>query len=266
MDTTDEGFVQDYTPGLRQDLFIYCRLCRSTFPVSFKPRPQVRLRCLCGHEAALAGLDVFRSEAAAREHAALYERLVRAAKDALREAGVPIPPSGKFRALGDPADPTTVVSTDLPSEDASDIANSYQEPKDESDETAPPSVARRLAEFDAQVAAADAPLERHDALTDLIEWTWCRRHLTPELRARLRAACRADIDLAEDAIADAKRRMREGAKVRLSFLSFKHLALDLEEEDDLAGALEVVERARALGLKGYDERAAELRAQLEGDP
>ena len=58
MDTTDEGFVQDYTVGKRQDLFIYCRLCRQTFPVTFKPRPTAQLRCLCGHMAPLTRPDL----------------------------------------------------------------------------------------------------------------------------------------------------------------------------------------------------------------
>ena len=66
----DEGFNQDYVLGKTQNLYIYCRLCRTTFPVSFKPKSRrIRLRCLCGHEAPLGALDVFRTDKEARQHA-----------------------------------------------------------------------------------------------------------------------------------------------------------------------------------------------------
>ena len=258
---SDEGFVQDYDLGRQQELFIYCRICRSTFPVVFKPRdPSVRLRCLCGREGPLAELDVFRTEREAREHAAFYEKVYRAAKDALREAGLPLPPSGKYRRIEDVEEDSQFESYYDPAGDESDVADAYVE-QEESD--ASPAGARgRLAEFAARLADAEQPIERHDVLTELLEWAYCRRQLDPRARERFRAACREDMELAPAVIRAAKERLRAGGKLRLSFSSFKHLAIDLEEEDDLEGALSVVERAAELGLKGYAERAKRLRRQL----
>ncbi|MBX3472517.1 MAG: hypothetical protein KF878_37170 [Planctomycetes bacterium] len=258
MGTSDQGFVQDYAVGRRQELFIYCRLCRRIFPVIFKPRPTVRLRCTCGHEAPLAELDVFDAERAAREHAQFYEKVYQAAKSALREAGVPLPPSGKFR-LSDFTAPGSVSSADTPEEDASDIRSSYREPSDESDVT-PASMSARLDGFDARLAGADDPFERHEVLSELIEWAFVRRHKDPTARARLLAACHDDIALATRLVDEARRRLKStGERVRLSFTSFKHLALVHEEDGELEEALAVAERAAALGLKGYAERADELR-------
>src|SRR5262249_27163597 len=74
--------------------------------------------------------------------------------------------------------------------------------------------------------------------------------------------CREDMIIAPQVVEEARRRMRAGKKTRLSFSSFKHLAIVLEEEDDLEGALEVCESAISVGLQGYDERAGELRTRL----
>lgn len=262
METSDQGFVQDYDVGRTQELFIYCRLCRRIFPVQFKPRPTVRLRCTCAHEAPLAELDVFRSERDAREHATFYEKVYQAAKSALRDAGIPLPPSGKFR-LSDFMAPGTVTSADTPDEDQSDIVNSYREPSDESDVT-PAGVSARLDGFIARLDDADEPFERHEVLSELIEWAYVRRHRDSRTRERLLAACKEDMALAPKLVDEVRRRLKSsGERVRLSFTSFKHLALVHEEEDALHEALAVVERAARLGLKGYAERAAELRARIE---
>lgn len=263
METSDQGFVQDYDVGAKQELFIYCRLCRRIFPVMFKPRPTVRLRCTCDHEAPLAQLDVFRSERAAREHATFYEKVYQAARSALREARIPLPPSGKFR-LSDFMAPGTVTSADTPDEDASDIRSSYNEPSDESDVT-PAGVSARLDGFIARLDEAREPFARHEALSALIEWAYVRRHRDSRSRERLLAACKEDMSLAPLLVEEARRRLRTGGeRVRLSFTSFKHLVLIHEEEDAVHEALAVAERAAKLGLKGYAERAAELRARLDG--
>lgn len=262
METSDQGFVQDYDVGRTQELFIYCRLCRRTFPVRFKPRRTVRLRCTCGHEAPLVELDVFRSERDAREHAVFYEKVYQAAKSALRDAGIPLPPSGKFR-LSDFMAPGSVTSADTPEEDYSDIVNSYREPSDESEVT-PTGVSARLDWFAGRLERAEEPFERHEVLSELIEWAYVRRHRDPRVRARFLAACEEDMALAPALVEEARRRLKSsGERVRLSFTSFKHLALVHEEADALSEALAVVERAAKLGLKGYAERARELRARIE---
>lgn len=247
MSSDEAGFVQEYELGRHQELVIYCRLCRRTFPVAFKPRPGARLRCLCGHMAGLNELDVFRSEEAAREHASFYEGLYQAAKQALREAGMPIPHSGKWR-LADGADGWA----------AGPVPSDEQQVDDEVTESSDLTVLQ-LTEFDDALSRTQDPLERHQILSELIEWAFLRRDGARLIRERLRSACREDIALSDQVVARVKELLRRGEKVRLTFTSFRHLALDLEEEGRLAEALEIVERARALGLKGYDERAARLR-------
>src|SRR5581483_7986784 len=87
-------------------------------------------------------------------------------------------------------------------------------------------------------------------------------HVEKTAMDRFDAACREDMALAALVVEAAKQRMKAGHKVRVSFSSFKHLAIVLEEEDDLEGALEVCEAAIAVGLGGYDERAEALRQRL----
>lgn len=263
MATSDQGFVQDYSVGQQQELFIYCRLCRRIFPVVFKPRPTVRLRCTCGNEAALQELDVFRSDRAAREHAAFYEKVYQAAKSALREAGVPLPPSGKFK-LADFMTGGTITSADTPAEDESDIRSSYVGADSESDIT-PETVSARLDGFGARLAGATDPFALHEVLSEVIEWAFVRRHHDPRARARLLAACEEDMELAPALVTGARQRLRDsGERVRLTFTSFKHLVLVHEEDGALDEALAVAERAARLGLKGYAERADDLRARRGG--
>jgi hypothetical protein len=258
-----QGFIQEYVPGLKQELFIYCRLCRRIFPVMFKPRPQVRLRCTCGHEAPLVELDVCKSEKSAKAHAAFYEKIYQAAKSALRDAGIPLPPSGKFR-MADYMEPDGLPSSG-PREDESDARNGLLPLlQDEDDEQpSPERVSARLASFDEQVKGCADPFAKHDALSATIEWTYVRRHHDPRARERFIDACHQDMDLAPALVAAAREKLKGGGeRVRLAFTSFKHLALVLEDDGLDAQALEVYERAMKLGLKGYDEKAAELRARL----
>lgn len=262
MSASEQGFIQEYVPGLKQELFIYCRLCRRIFPVMFKPRPQVRLRCTCGHEAPLAELDVCKSERSAKAHAAFYEKIYQAAKSALRDAGIPLPPSGKFR-VADYMEPDGLPSSG-PREDESD-AKSALLPllHDEDDERpSPERVSARLKGFDESLQAAPDPFARHEALSQAIEWTYVRRHHDPRARERFIDACHQDMDLAPALVAAARERLKTGERVRLAFTSFKHLALVLEDDGLDAQALEVYERAITLGLKGYEAKAAELRAKL----
>jgi hypothetical protein len=50
--------------------------------------------------------------------------------------------------------------------------------------------------------------------------------------------------------------------VKLKFPTFRILADLFEEEGNLAGALEVASRAKALGLPGHEERISRLRMQV----
>jgi hypothetical protein len=263
-DDRDEvsAFSQEYDPKAKDpaSLTIYCRLCRRIFPVTFKPRPQSRLRCLCGHEAPLSELDVFQGEGRARDFASLYEKLYQAAKQALREANLPVPPTGRLDMIRDGDEPPSDVShpsEDNP-EDQSDIASSYVGDGSDDREDA----REREHELRASVDAATDVLAKHDALSELVEHLYCIRHTGEDVLARFLAACREDMALAKVVVKEASRRKREGKRVRVTFTSFKHLAIVLEDEGDAHAALSVCEKAMALGLKGYDERAARLKSAV----
>jgi hypothetical protein len=260
----ETSFAQEYDPKskTKQTLHVYCRLCRRVFSVAFKPRPEKRLRCICGHETSIAELDVFKTEARAKDFSDLYDKLYLAAKEALRAANLPVPPSGKLPVIRDGMDvPSDILNVrEGDAEDLSDIQSSYV---GEGSEVRGDEAREREHELRAEVeAAGDEPLARHDALSRLVEHLYCVRPVDPTALDRFDAACREDMILAPQAIEAAKRRMKNGEKVRLTFSSFKHLALVLEEEKDLEGALEVCEAAIKIGLKGYDDRAAALKKKL----
>jgi len=269
---SDEGFIQDYDLGQKQELHIYCRFCRNVFPVVFRPKSRdVMIRCLCGHEAPLREQDVFRTEADARGHAEMYERVYRAAKDALRDAGLPVPPSQRFR-LEDMLDSSDLVATSgrqarAQAEDQSDIVSSYREDDGSSLDAAltREAIDDDLAELEGRLAEAEGDaLATHDVLSEIVEWAYCRRYVDELAMERFLAACKRDIELAPDVIRAAKQRKRRGQPVRLRFTSFKHMAVHLESEGALKKALWIADKAAQLGLKGYAERARALRARLDG--
>jgi hypothetical protein len=264
MSAEDTSFAQEYDPKAKakQTLHIYCRLCLRIFAVSFKPKPEHRLRCVCGHETTLSSFDVFKSETRAKDFAALYQKLYRAAKDALRAANLPVPPSGKLPVIRDGMDePSDIlnVNEDDP-EDMSDIRSSYV--GEGSDVKGDEAREREHELREAVDAAGDDVIAKHEALSQLVEHLYCVRYVEKSAMDRFDAACREDMLLASEVVEEARRRLKAGEKVRVSFSSFKHLALVLDEEDDLEGALEVCEAAIKIGLQGYDERASSLRKRL----
>ena len=264
MAVSEDGFTQDYELGVEQELWLYCRLCRRTFPVCFKPKTRsVRLKCLCGQESALGSMDVFQHQSAAEEHAAFYEKIYRSAKGALRDAGFPVPPSGKWSTVRELEQDSGFESFYNPGEDESAIADSYFE--EEEEDNSPEAIEVGLADFDAQLYDAKDVLERHELLSELIEWTYVRRHLSDLAYHRFLDACRKDIELAREVVAEVRKRLKGGEKIRLSFTSFKHLLVDLEHEERYEEALEVAEHAQKLGLKTYAKRVAELRLKLSGE-
>ncbi|MCA8923745.1 MAG: hypothetical protein KDD82_18190 [Planctomycetes bacterium] len=261
---TDDGFVQDYDLGESQELYVYCRLCRRTFPVRFKPKSaEVRLRCLCGEEQPLKNLDVFRTAELAKEHAAFYERVYQAAKEALRDAGIPLPPSQKFRRVSDIGriDDLSHSYNDL--EDQSDITSAYRDPSSE-ERPSLKDVEEALAEYAERKQEAISRKDifaYHEILSEEVLWTYERRHLSEAALAAFVEACEEDIRRARQLIAWAKSRRTRGEPVRLSFTSFKHLLRHYESEGELERALEVAEQAVDLGLP-YRDQARDLRGAL----
>ncbi|MEZ6185956.1 MAG: hypothetical protein R3F62_13215 [Planctomycetota bacterium] len=263
---TEEGFVQDYDLGTNQELYVYCRLCRRTFPVRFKPKStDVRLRCLCGEEAPLKNLDVFRTAELAKEHASFYERVWKAAKDALRDAGIPLPPSQKYRRVSDIGRVEEELSQSYNElEDMSDITAAYQDPSSES-RPSPERVSTVLAEFAERKEEAIAKKDiflYHEVLSEEVLWTFERRHFSRKALEAFLEACAEDIRRAKQLIAWAKAQKKRGETVRLSFTSFKHLLRHHESEGELERALEVAEQAVDLGLGQYRQQAEELRGAL----
>lgn len=261
---SDEGFVQDYELRVEQELWLYCRLCRQTFPVCFRPpHDHVKLRCVCGQENLLSSMDVFRDEKVAKDHAAFYENIYRAAKSALKDAGIPLPPSGKYAAVTEIHEDSQFESYFQPNEDESAIADGYWEP-DESGVTED-SIALKLADYDEDMdAVGEDVIARHQLLGEIIEWTYCRRHRSAPALKRFLQSCAEDIDIAPRIVKAVRRRMKEnpGEKIRLTFASFKHLLIHLEEEGEIEKALVVAERAAAIGLKSYAPKVEAFRAQL----
>ena len=149
-------------------------------------------------------------------------------------------------------------------EDKSDILSSYQEADEEAFDRHDEAIDDQFAEFDDELRRANSdPLLYHELLSDQIEWTYVRRHMHPRVLERFVEVCRKDMALTPAVIREAKTlRKREGQKLRLSFSSFKHLFIHYEEEGRYREAIEVAERAADLGLKGYAEKAQDLRSRV----
>ncbi|MBL4848340.1 MAG: hypothetical protein JKY65_22705 [Planctomycetes bacterium] len=264
MGISEEGFVQDYELKVEQELWLYCRLCREVFGVCFRPpHDRVKLRCVCGKENTLSGMDVFREERLAREHADFYNRIYQAAKGALKDAGIPLPPSGKYAAVTQIHEDSQFESYFNATEDESAIADGYQE-TDQSGIT-DGAILLKLAGWEEDLdTAADDVIARHQLLGEMIEWTYCRRYRSEDALQSFLRACGEDIDIAPRIVKAVRNRMKENPseKIRLTFASFKHLLIHLEAEGEFEKALVVAERAAAIGLKSYKPRVDELRAKL----
>ena len=259
---SDEGYIQDFKPGKKQALFLYCRMCRRTFQVTFKPRPKATLQCVCGRRVPLEEMDVFRYERDAQDHAEFYEKVYRAAKEALANAGIPVPasqriPVAELRQSGE------LLLRHEQLEEDSDVRNSYVEGDAEYAPTEE-DLRAELREFKRRLKETEEdPLAFHEVLSELVEWAYVRRHMDQKVLEWFLRAGRQDMKLASEVIEAAKRRKREGERVRLSFTSFKHLAKHYEESGNFERALDVTESAAGLGLKGYKERSQALRRKLE---
>lgn len=234
----EDGYHQDYDSEspVKQEIYIFCRDCRKAFRVKVKARPRVKVRCTCGRGGRLAELDVFSDKEEAREFAVFYTRLVRDVKDVLRANDVPVPDSRRMEG-----------GQGLVADAAEEHPHALE-----------------IAGIQQRLQTCDDLTERHELLSELITLTFSCRRLVLGAREQCVEACRADIAISRDLVRESKRRRKAGNAVRLSFSCFKHLSILLEEDGQLQGALEVARQGKGLGLKGYDERIADLQAQLGG--
>ena len=105
---------------------------------------------------------MFTDEERVIEHAAFYEKVYRAAKDALKDAGLPIPPSGKWSSIKEIQQDKEFESYYSEGEDDSAIRDGYLE-ADESD-VSPVAVAAAMREFDRRLEESVGPMKRHEIL------------------------------------------------------------------------------------------------------
>ena len=106
-------------------------------------------------------------------------------------------------------------------------------------------------------AGADL-LARHEALTEVADFTYQRRLLRSAARAFCVRACEADLQQIDALI----QRVRQTApSTRLRFPSFRYLIQIAEELGDIQQALSVAIRAKTTGMPGFEETIAKLRAK-----
>jgi hypothetical protein len=250
----DSGFYQLYDTNLSaaQDLFIFCRMCRQSFPLKVKAEPRARVRCACGHKSPLSDFDVFDDPERLEQFSSFYRRIVSAVKNVLTEAGIPTPPSGRY-----------VPYREGHVEDESDIRESYVAVDSDEQSSVSP-YAERISELkDYLEAARGDVIDVHEVLSKIIALSYSRRGSDEEARALCHKCCRADLTLAPRVVRESKRRRSEGESPRLSFSSFKHLSIMLEEEGRLKSAYRVCQKAKQLGLKRYEPRMKRLATAIK---
>jgi len=237
----ESEYTQKYPATGNEPLqvWIYCRLCRCRIQVRTVPRQNLPFRCFCGHAGTFAEFDVFQDENEVRRFAQTFEEIYQTTKRFLREADMPAPP--KTAMYG---------------------ANEAARILAESNETDPDAFRARLGELAQAIGRAHDVIERHEAFVALAEYADEMIGNFPEARAHLVQACRMDVEQASAVAREAVARHKQGKPVKLKFPTFRILADLFEEEGNLAGALEVASRAKAIGLPGHEERISRLRTQV----
>lgn len=207
--------------------WIYCTTCRQYFRVKARPRPDQRVRCICGLEGSVEHeFHVFDSEKLAKEFAETHRDLMREVKDTLRSEGVSLADS---RVEVDKKDQALAQFH----EDERQLLDAVEQSSDE--------------------------LTKHEALNVLIEFYDAHLEKFPEARDKCIETCREDIILAPTLIQRAK---QDRGMTRFRFIAFRRLARIYETAGSIEHAIAVCDRASALGLPGYADRARELREML----
>jgi hypothetical protein len=256
----NDEFEQKYDAKLDDpvQVWLFCRLCRCRVQVRTVPRPQLPFRCFCGNEGTFLQFDVFAKEEDVVRFAKTFEDLYQETKNLLREAEMPMPGTqvykpGEIKRLLAAEDARASARADATSDEASDVG-------DEAEGDGRKDAVREL-----MAAVQDAPdlLTRHEAMNALGKYLFPRRKRNAELKRLCYQTCEAQVGSARDVIREASARYRQGKPVQLSFPLVKRLVALLTEDGKLEKALEVAQRAAALGIPGYDERVKKLRAKLD---
>lgn len=268
-----DDFEQRYSADLEEpvQVWIFCRLCRCRVQVRTIPSPTLPFRCFCGNTGTFAQFDVFAREDDVVRFVKTFEELYQETKLLMQEAEMPMPRTQTFK----PGELMRLMSQGTP-EQAQEpshsgerrLSSSLEQTMDEvsSEVGGPEEVAER---YESQVRAltnavqkAADVLARHDALTALGKFLYPRRKQVADAKRLCYQACEAQVASARDVLQEASARWKQGEKVQLSFPLFKRLVALLSEDGKHEKALEIAQRAAALGIPGYDERVAKLRQKL----
>lgn len=263
-----DEFEQRYTEGGEQPIqvWLFCRLCRCRIQVRTKPSRKLPFRCFCGNQGTFAQFDVFAREEDVVRFVKTFEELYQETKQLMAEAEMPMPRTQTFKpgelqrlmASGstedaEPGRPTSSLEQTM-DEVTSDVGGAADDVAERYD--------AQVKTLTAAVKEARGVIERNEALTALGKFLYPRRKQVGDAKRLCYQACEAQVSSARDVLAEASRRWKQGERVSLSFPLFKRLIALLQEDGKVEKALEVAQRAAAIGIPGYDERVAKLRGKL----
>lgn len=246
---SDQENVQEYDATVSEPVrvWVFCRECRCRLQVRCVPRPELPFACLCGQQGTLAEFSVFDREERAKEVSGAFEVGYQAAKEALSSMMT----FKKTRMYSVPAE----------------VGSLLDESSDGSDRYAPKPFETE-AEYQEQIDGLLARLEgsqkdvlaRHEALTEIVRFTFPRRQLRSAAKAYCVRACQADLQQLDALVRQVQQARKVGATVRLTIPAFRKLIQIHQEDGNIPAALAVAVRARASGMPGFEETIAELKA------
>lgn len=266
MAAIQEEYEQRYAPDppAAVQVWVYCRLCRCRIQVRTIPRPDLPFRCFCGNEATFARFDVFADEAEVTRFAQMFEQLYQETKALMREAAMPMPKTRMYTA--DEMRRLKAGEQVEPEEGGEREPESGEFPRPQLATDDAPTFLRRSRELTEAVQRARDVVQRHEALSQVGRYTFAHRERHAEARRLCYQACYSDVSLARETLREATARYRKGERVSLKFPLFKRLITMLCEDQQPERALEVAQHAQSLGVPGYDEHVARLKAEVAKRP
>jgi hypothetical protein len=252
-----DDFEQKYDAALSApvQVWLYCRLCRCRIQVRTVPRPTLPFRCFCGNSATFSKFDVFAKEEEVVRFAKTFEELYQTTKSFMQEAEMPMPKTRMYQT-GELEKYITEARNERVDQSMDESESEAEAPE------TPAHYKEQVRELTGKVQKAQDVLERHEALSALGRFLFPRRDRFQDARRFCYQACDADVALARDVLREAAARRQRGEPIQLRFSLFKRLIALNTEDKNLERALEVAQRAVALGIPGYDDKVAKLKAQL----